>query len=188
MGGSIPILTLQVTLEGIDPLIWRRLEVPSDMTLARLHRVLQVAMGWTDTHLHQFLDGEDRYGPLDSEMGKQRDERGTRVGDLLQSPGDRITYAYDFGDGWEHEILLERKSMPEPRGTYPICVGGERACPPEDCGGVPGYLDFLEAVSQTNHPRHAEMIEWIGGEFDPEAFSVERVNRKLRSGSRNTRR
>jgi len=181
------ILRLKVTRE-IAPPIWRRLEIPSDFTLARLHRVLQVAMGWTDSHLHQFLAGEDRYGPLDSEMQEnQRDEGATSVGDVLRSSGDRLGYKYDFGDGWEHEIVLEGILIPDTGVSYPICVGGERACPPEDCGGIPGYSDFLQAVRDPSHPEHAELIEWVGGTFDPESFSVEGVNRLLRSRSRKAR-
>ena len=185
MAHPIRILTLKVTLSGIHPLIWRRLEVSAGYTLAQLHRVLQAAMGWTGTHLHQFLAGDHRYGPRDPEMAdEQRDEEATRVGYVLESPGDRIAYEYDFGDGWEHDIVLEGVSMPEVGVGYPVCVGGERACPPEDCGGIPGYSDFLEAVRDPSHPEHANLMEWVGGEFDPESFSVEGVNRLLRSGFR----
>jgi hypothetical protein len=188
MANPNSILRLKVTLKGIDPPIWRRLEIPPDFTLARLHRVLQVAMGWADRHLHQFLAGEDRYGPLESEMEQdQRDEGATCVGDVLRSPGDRLRYEYDFGDGWEHEIVLEGILIPKTGVSYPVCVDGERACPPEDCGGIPGYLNFLQAVRDPSHPEHAELLEWVGGTFDPESFSVEGVNRLLRSRSRKAR-
>lgn len=179
------ILILKVTLQEIEPPIWRRLEVPSRVTLARLHQFLQAAMGWTDSHLHQFVVGQDRYGPSDSEMEEnQRDEATSTVGDLMRSAGDRLTYKYDFGDGWEHEVVLEEISAPEPGAMYPACVGGERACPPEDCGGAPGYSDLLEVISDPNHPEHLDRLEWVGGTFDPEAFSVENVNRLLRSTPR----
>jgi hypothetical protein len=188
MAKPISILLLKVTLQEIDPPIWRRLEVPSDFTLARLHHVLQVAMGWTDSHLHQFVAGESRYGPPELELDKgRRDERATHIGDVLRSPGDRLVYEYDFGDGWEHEIALERISIPEASVACPVCVGGERACPPEDCGGAHGYLDFLEALRDASHPEHAEVMEWVGGSFDSESFSVEAVNRLLQADSRKAR-
>ena len=189
MADQMCILRIKMTLRGSQPPIWRRLEVPPDFTLAQLHRVLQPAMGWTDSHLHQFLAGAGRYGPVDSEMGgAQRDEGATRVGDVLRSPGDHLVYEYDFGDGWEHDIVLEGITTPETGMTHPICVDGERACPPEDCGGIPGYLTFLEAVRDPSHPEHAELMEWVGGRFDPELFSVEEVNRLLRSRFRKARR
>lgn len=188
MASPISVLTLKVTLRGLDPPIWRQLEVPSNLSLGRLHGILQTVMGWTDSHLHQFRVGNDLYGPPDSEESAQRNERKARLVDVLRLTGARLVYEYDFGDGWEHEVVQEGISRPDAGVTYPVCVDGERACPPEDCGGIPGYMHLLEALRDESHPEHNELLEWVGTAFDPESFSVERVNRLLRSGRTGRRR
>ena len=130
-------------------------------------------MGWTDTHLHQFEAGGVVYGTPDPEFCVRRvSESRTTLDRVLRRPKDRMRYEYDFGDSWEHDILLEAVLPAEPGGTYPRVEAGRRACPPEDVGGVPGYVGFLEALEDPAHPEHAEMLEWIGGNFDPEAFTV----------------
>jgi len=161
--------------------VWRRLEVPADLTLAQLHWILQDTMGWTDSHMHQFVVGRQRYGRPVRDVGDDDTigENGVRLADVARAKA-KFVYEYDFGDSWEHEILVERVGPPEPGATYPRCTGGARACPPEDCGGFMGYAGFLEAIANPRHRDHEDMVEWIGGSFDPEAFDLEAVNRSLR--------
>lgn len=174
---------LRVTLRGVDPSIWRRLRVPAEIRLPALHRVLQRAMGWQSSHLHEFVVGgvsfgepaeEDNYGPID--------ERRIRLSQLIRRPGDRITYVYDFGDGWEHDLLLERAVHDPVAAAATVCLAGARACPPEDCGGIGGYADFLAAIADPGHERHDEYRQWIGGDFDAEHFDLGAVNRVLTRG------
>jgi hypothetical protein len=166
---------LKITLRYIRPPIWRRIEVPSDVTLDELHLILQAAMGWTNSHLHQFKVGKIYYGePSIDEFSdlNLKDESKARLHRVLSRPKQKMIYEYDFGDGWEHEILLEKVLQPDSGVRYPRCLGGARACPPEDCGGTGGYMNFLEAISDPEHEEHDEYLDWIGGEFDPEKFDA----------------
>ena len=165
------VCQLKVTLRGTRPPIWRRLLVPADTTLTRMHRVLQIAMGWQDGHMHEFR--VDRRHPA---------IRSSRVGDVLTEIGSSLTYTYDLGDGWEHSIVLEKRYAGDGDAGNPVCLDGQQACPPEDCGGVPGYYDLLEVLRNPDDERYEEMREWVGEDFDPQAFSVDAVNRQLRSG------
>jgi hypothetical protein len=156
-------------------------------TLEQLHEYLQIVMGWTNSHMHHFRVEDRLYGDprlMDATFGelKYADTTRTRLSDILPEHGRRFAflYEYDFGDSWEHEILFEKAVEPEPKAKYPRCLEGERACPPEDVGGVWGYADFLEAMANPKHESHRDMKEWIGGKFDPEKFSVVAVNRELR--------
>ncbi len=167
------IYQIKVTLEGSKPPIWRRLLVPGDVTLAQLHDIIQIAMGWEGYHLHQFIVGDTYYGephPDYEPWLEMRDERRVRLHQIAPREGMKFRYEYDFGDGWMHQILVEKILPPEPGKVYPVCIKGKRACPPEDVGGIWGYYDFLEAIRNPEHPEHADYLEWIGGEFDPEAF------------------
>ena len=178
------ICQLKITLRYMRPPVWRRVQVPSDITLAKLHRIIQVAMGWYDSHLHQFIVGERYYGvPSIDEFSELEltDEKKARLSQVLSKSKQKMVYEYDFGDGWEHEILLEKVLQTDPGVRYPRCMGGARACPPEDCGGVGGYANFLQAISDPNHEEHDEYLEWIGGEFDPEKFDLDLVNRELKA-------
>jgi len=175
-----PIYQVKVTLKGSKPPIWRRILVPSAIRLGKFHDVLQIVMGWTDSHLHQFTVGDVYYGTPDPEFGLEvRSERTVPLNRLLQAPKDKLIYEYDFGDSWDHEVLLEKVLAPDPALHYPICLTGKRACPPEDCGGIWGYADFLDAIASPDHPEHATMLEWSGGEFDAEAFDITAVNQML---------
>ena len=173
--GPRAMYQLKVTLRDIRPPIWRRLEVRSDITLARLHDAIQNAMGWTDSHLHQFeCEGELFGTPSDDDWGDIQSERRVRIGELLQPPKQQLEYVYDFGDNWRHRVVLE-KVLPAPAGKKapePRCTGGRRACPPEDCGGVPGYRYLLRVLANPRDPERTEMLEWVGGHFDPEAFEA----------------
>lgn len=178
------IFQLKVTLLGTMPPIWRQLLVPANLTLAQLHDVLQTAMGWQECHLHEFCAGYRRFGQPDPEdrfMGTPsvENERTVHLSDVLGRVRSKITYTYDFGDSWEHRIVLEKRLPTDPGSTYPLCIGGERACPPEDCGGIPGFYDLLDALGNPAHPQHDELLEWIGDNYDPDVFSIHDVNRML---------
>lgn len=179
---SAAIYQLKVTL--LRTKIGRRLLVPADMTLAQLHDVLQVAMGWEDGHLHEFSACGRHFGPPNPEdrfmaMGPIEDERRVRVSSVLGRTGAKAVYTYDFGDSWEHSIVLEKRLPAVSNMLYPICTDGQLACPPEDCGGVPGYCDLLDALRDPTREQHEELQDWVGGDYDPEAFSIEAVNRIL---------
>ena len=178
------VFRLHVTLQGTDPPVWRDVRVDAETPLDRLHDVLQGLMGWTDSHLHQFIVGKKPiyYGiPDPDHMGPETvDEQPVRLREILPRKGSKILYEYDFGDGWMHEIQVD-EVRPKPRKFLGAsCEGGARACPPEDCGGASGYAEFLEALKDPKHEQHEELLEWIGGKFDPEAFDREKTNRALR--------
>jgi hypothetical protein len=180
------IYQLKVTLLGTKPPIWRRLLVPADLILAKLHDVLQIAMGWHNAHLYEFHVGRQRYGrpnPDERWFGSGLptiNDRRVRVDEVLREVRSKLVYTYDMGDSWEHSVVLEKRLPADPDAAYPVCIGGERACPPEDCGGLPGFYGLLEALQNPEDGRGEEMLEWIGEEFDPEAFPIDYVNRALR--------
>ena len=175
------IYQFKVALIGITPPIWRRVQVTGDYTLAQLHRVLQVVMGWENYHLYMLRIGSKKYGPPDpdgvDDLGMV-DAKRIRLASVVPSVGTTFTYVYDYGDDWEHELLLEAILTPEPAVTYPRCLAGERRCPPEDVGGSGGYACYLEAIFDPNHAEYEEKMMWRGP-FDAEVFSVEKVNQKL---------
>lgn len=178
------IYQIKVTLLGTRPPIWRRLLVPADLTLEQLHDVLQLAMGWQDCHMHDFRVGQKRFGTPDASeklMGlpSTASERTARLSTVLGKVGAKAVYTYDFGDSWEHGIVVEKILAPEPGHAYPACVDGKRNAAPEDCGGVPGFYNLLEAISDPGHDEHEDLKDWLGDDFDPEAFSVDEVNRHL---------
>lgn len=182
---------LRVQLKHLQPAIWRRLIVSTTMTLAQLHRVLQIAMGWTDSHLHEFTIAGRRYAIADPnwlELGPTLDERRIRLASLPQSALRRFTYLYDFGDHWEHEVRLEKVLAAAPEITAPICTEGANCCPPEDVGGPPGYIQFLQAIRDPADEQHEEMLEWVGGAFDPFVFNIDLANRHLSTLNRSSSR
>lgn len=173
------VYAIKVTLLSTRPPVWRRILVPRDMTLRNLHRTLQTVMGWTNSHLHQFVCRRQRFADPSSRVGsKVPDENRTRLGDLIRTVGTRLLYEYDFGDGWQHELLLEDILLGD-ESFHQICVAGQRCCPPEDCGGPPGFEELLIALQDASHPSHDELCDWLG-DFDPESFSAEEINRRLR--------
>ena len=180
------VYQLRVELEGIVPPVWRRIVVPGSMTLPKLHDLLQLVMGWMDSHLHSFTISNHTYsrsledGDL-AEMKMLDESRHT----LVELLGDSVTtfiYEYDFGDGWGHRIDIEAVMKPEPDRQYPLCLAAARAAPPEDVGGVPGYQEFLDAIGTPDHEEHDSMLTWIGGAFDPAGFDLNTINRTLRFG------
>lgn len=174
------VYQLKVTLKGSKPPIWRRLQVPGNISLHKLHLILQVAMGWANAHLYQFRVGGTEFGEPDPEGDfyglKMKNSRKTELSKVAPREKTRFIYEYDFGDSWEHEILIERILPTEPGIRYPVCLAGRRACPPEDCGGIWGYADLLEIIGDPGHEEHEEMMEWLGGWFDPKAFDMDEVN------------
>jgi len=181
------IFQFKINLNGTVPAIWRRIQV-QDCTLDKLHEDIQTAMGWTNSHLHQFEIGGVRYGDpelLDDDFMDCEcvDSNITNISEILPHDGTpmRFLYEYDFGDGWEHEVLFEGCPPVEPGLKYPTCVEGQRACPPEDVGGVWGYAEFLEALADPDHEQHDEMLDW-SGPFDPDAFDAEQASQQMRQG------
>ena len=182
MPSKARIYQIKVTLKGSKPPIWRRIQVPCNITLGELHHILQAVMGWWDYHLHQFIVGRTYYGVPDpnyDDFMDMRDESEVRLNQIADE-GFKFVYEYDFGDSWEHVLLVEKVLSPEPGQQYPVCIKGKRARPPEDVGGVWGYEEFLEAIQDPDRPEHEMYVEWIGGEFDPEEFDLDAVNAALR--------
>ncbi len=173
------IYQIKVTLEGSDPPIWRTVQLPGDTTLEELHYVIQIVMDWENYHMRQFIADDRSYGLDEDFMPDPESERIATLKGVAPKPKDRLLYEYDFGDSWEHDVLVEN-ILPSERGVrYPVCVGGELAAPPEDCGGIWGYYDLLDAIQDPDHPDHEEMLEWVQEDFDPEAFDLDGVNRRL---------
>lgn len=181
------VYQLKVTLRDIPPPIWRRVQVWEDTTLERLHRILQIAVGWEDAHLHEFHIGPRIYGVPDPDDDLYQrpviDERNHRLREVVPQVGASFEYVYDLGDTWRHELLLEDIVLPQPERHYPCCVAGERSAPPEDVGGPLGYADYLEAMTDASHEEHESMLEWRGP-FDSELFSLAAVNRRLQKKPR----
>jgi len=174
------VYQVKVTLDGIRPPIWRRILVTSDTTLIKLHRILQAIMGWDDYHLHQFIINETYYGKPDPDFTFEvKNEKGVKLEKVVSLEKTRFIYEYDFGDSWYHNILIEKILPPDKNKHYPVCIKGKRACPPEDCGGEGGYYQFLKAIQDPDHPDHEDMLKWVGGSFDPEAFDIDEINRLL---------
>ena len=180
-----------MTLLDVEPRIWRCVAVAADSTLADLHPVIQAAMGWHDAHLHQFVSGRGvLFAPR--EDADEFDDWQTDVADSAQMDlrgvfgrlGDAVLYEYDFGDSWQHHVELVAIRPPERRERLPRCLAGERPCPPEDCGGVGGYEELLEALADSGHEQHAELRHWVGSNFNPETFDIAAVNRRLRGSRR----
>ena len=175
-----PIYQIKVTLKDSKPPIWRRIQVTSNTTLNNLHLILQEVMGWEGYHLHQFIVGQTYFGEPDPDFDAEDDSK-VKLSQIVQREKQKFTYEYDFGDDWLHEILVEKILPPEPGVHYPLCLKGKRACPPEDCGGVWGYGDLLETIKDPGNEEYEEMMDWLGGDFDPEAFDLDYINQRLKS-------
>ena len=177
-----PVYRVKITLMEVEnPPVWRRVLVPAVIRLDSLHEVIQAAMGWQNSHLHAFVDGQTYYGVPDPEL-RFRDERKTRLNDLVK-PGSRLTYNYDFGDDWEHDIAVEEATVAEPGISYPLCIAGQGACPPEDAGGWPGYARLVQILADPGHEEHQDVLDWLGldnsEQFDPTRFDPDEANRRL---------
>jgi hypothetical protein len=181
------IFQIQIALKGFKPKIWRRILIPSDLFLSDFHMIIQITMGWTNSHLHQFIKNRTFYSMrtqtdlLMQELGNL-DYKNIKVSDLLKKEKEKIVYEYDFGDSWEHNILLE-KILPIDNDTkYPVCLTGKMSCPPEDCGGVWGYYNMLEVLKDPEHEEYETFVEWLGEDFDPKYFDINEVNNLLHKG------
>ena len=179
---------IKITLQGSKPSIWRRVVIPSDLSLPDFHKVIQTTMGWTNSHLHQFVKNRTYYSPKmedeslwDEEDDDDLDYSKYKVSDLLRKTKDKVMYEYDFGDDWEHVIVLE-KIIDESMDIKDVtCLAGENSCPPEDCGGLWGYYNMLEILKDPDHEEYEEYTDWLGDEFDPTYFDIEEVNDMLGS-------
>jgi len=191
IGGGL-LYQIKITLMYSDPAIWRRIVVPAGIKLNRLHDVIQRVMPWTNSHLHHFIIGERRkrgselryYGLVNLDFAdpddKTLNEKKFTLADLAPDTKAKITYEYDFGDGWEHEIVVE-KILPLDAGfKHVACLAGENACPPDDCGGIGGYYNMLEILGDPDAPDHDQLKEWIGGKWDPAYFDLKAANAALK--------
>jgi hypothetical protein len=182
--GPAPVYQLKVSLRGAKPPIWRRLLVPADISLARLHTTILAAFGWNGGHMHVFETAYGDFGQADRELGHRADTSVT-LEQVASAVRDKIRYTYDFGDDWVHDITVEKVLDADPATTYPRCTGGRRAAPPDDCGGIWGYQELVHVLADPKHPEHADRLEWLGlsdaSEFTPDAFDPAEVNRQLRA-------
>lgn len=171
------LFQLKITLQDIEPSVWRRLLVPPDITLHDLHHVIQVALGWEDYHLHDFTIARTRYAvPSREDWDRPIDERTVCLQDVAK-PKSTFVYQYDFGDSWYHDILIEKTT--DDVKSAPHCLDGARACPPEDSGGPWGYSEKLDVLSDPSHEEYEEVREWMGSTFDPEQFDIDSINARL---------
>jgi len=183
------IYQLKITLKNTKPAIWRRVQTNADISLNELHYLVQVVMGWGNSHLHQFncagqYYGDERLWQESFDDFDMRDSLTTKVEKVLKKEKDKILYEYDMGDSWNHNILLEKITTVDIPLMHPICVKGAMRCPPEDCGGVWGYAELVETMKDPNSEEYEEMSEWLGvDEFDPAEFDLEWVNKRLKNFS-----
>jgi hypothetical protein len=172
---------LKISIDHIKPAIWRRVIIESDMKLPDLHKVIQTVMGWYNSHLHAFRIDDTVYSEPDEDaLSEYVDYRKVRLNAVITNEKEKFNYDYDFGDGWEHTIVLEKIIPKDKNIKYPICIDGKRNCPPEDCGGPGGYEDLMEIINDPANDRYEEMTEWLGGGYDPEEFNIDFVNESLR--------
>jgi hypothetical protein len=181
------IYQVQIALAGSEPKIWRRVLIPSNLLLSDFHYIIQIVMGWTNSHLHQFIKNKMYYSiemPDDDFWDDDHNidyiQKKTRISDLLTKEKEKIIYEYDFGDGWHHDIILEKILPVDSKIRYPVCIEGKMHCPPEDCGGVWGYANMLDILKQPTHEEYEEYLEWLGDEFVPEYFDKNEVNKILK--------
>ncbi|MGH2991941.1 MAG: plasmid pRiA4b ORF-3 family protein [Solirubrobacterales bacterium] len=182
-GSAGSLVQIKVKLRGVQkPPVWRRLQVPADTPLDRLHEAIVAAFGWAGYHMHVFRSGAEEFGVPDPELGFI-DERRVSLGELVGDVGDRLLYTYDFGDDWEHEIAVEELLDGDPELHYPLLVDAKGACPPEDCGGPWGYAELKEILADPGHDQHQEMLDWLGFDdasaFDPGGFDADEIEEEL---------
>lgn len=190
-------MALRIELLEVIPLVWRRVLVPGNWTLANLHHYLQWVMGWTDSHAHEFELDTGLVAPdwwieeagSAEEASRYRDEQQVSIAAVVSELGARgvFQYRYDMGDGWEHRIVIESAAASMADLPLPVCVAGENACPPEDVGGPHAYAEFLKILGDRKHEQHDDMVRWIGGVFDPKGFDLNRINRDWKHAKRHSR-
>jgi hypothetical protein len=177
------IVQIKVKLLGVSkPPVWRRLQLGADTRLDHLHEMIVAAFGWQDYHMHVFASGPDEFGVPDPELGFT-DERHVSLGQLIGGIGDRLRYTYDFGDDWQHEIVVEDLLDADPEIHYPVLVAAKGTCPPEDCGGPWGYAELKEILADPSHEQHQQMLDWLGldnpSAFDPNAVATDQIDEEL---------
>ena len=179
------IVILRIELEDIEPLIWRRVAIRTSMNLKAVHSVIQATMGWLDNHLWEFVANERKYGiliPNDSEWNARiNNAAATKLSALVENGVTNIGYVYDIGDNWQHRIIVETLKPAEPGALYPQFLGGERRCPPEDCGGFPGYYDFLDNIANKRSEKRKAALDWYGRPYDPDDIDEQRIVSNLKS-------
>ena len=175
------VYTLKVTLRDVKPAVWRRIVVQSETPLPKFAHMLEAAMGWEGYHLHMFDVGGILFGRADEDADYLIDERCATVKHLLPKLLSKLLWNYDFGDGWEHDVVVEAIESPQEGKRYPLCLEGKRACPPEDCGGVPGYGELLRVLADPDDDEHDRMVSWAPEGFDPNAFDLVAANRRMRA-------
>lgn len=174
------IIQLKITLKGTQPPIWRRILVDKSITFSQFHYIILTTMGWDGEHLYEFKVNGSRIGePHIDGGGKLIDASKKYIGSVISDTKVKFEYTYDFGDNWEHLIKVEKFLPKDENVKYPICIDGELNCPPEDCGGVWGFYDLLETIKNKKHPEHKDMLEWLGGKYDPEYFDKELINKSF---------
>jgi len=172
------VYQLKITLKDIRPPIWRRVQVLSSTTLQQLHLIVQEVMGWDNYHMHFFSIAGIDYGQSQPEFNVRSTDT-VKLSQVVKGEKSKFSYTYDFGDSWEHEILVEKELPSSPNTNYPVCITGKRACPPEDCGGSWGYAELLEIISDPSHPEYEERMQWVGESFNPDTFDINEVNQRL---------
>lgn len=177
------ILQFKITLSDSKPTIWRRFHIENTMMFYDLHLVIQQVMGWTNTHLYQFIYDENNFigNPELLDSDDIANDKEITLSDIFDKPKLKMIYEYDFGDDWEHELVLEKIIDNNPSQQYPFCLEGAMNCPPEDCGGIYGFKDLMKKYKKTNHPDYPFILEWIGEDYDPNFFDVESVNENLKN-------
>lgn len=172
------VFKLHISLVGIEPTVWRRVLVPGHFSLAALHSVFQLALGWQMKHLYDFQIAKNRFAEPDEFDEIPSKDVGISISSALKGE-NQFVYNYDFGDDWRHNVIVEDVFEKDDNFAYPVCIGGENACPPEDCGSVPGYEELKQTISNPKHPGYEEMMQWLGGYFDPYSFDANRINRDM---------
>ncbi|HRH02959.1 MAG TPA: plasmid pRiA4b ORF-3 family protein [Bacteroidia bacterium] len=174
------IFELKIELDRTKPLVWRQMIIPESFTLYELHHLIQIAFGWKNYHLYSFIANEQIIGnPVLMDDPETINDRMVDVSQVLKTKGDKICYEYDFGDGWMHTITLARIIKSDVYGKTPIVVNGAMACPPEDCGGIPGYENLKDVMKNPKHPEYKEFVQWLGKAFDPQLFNLQMVNKEM---------
>lgn len=171
---------LLIELEGIEPKIWRKIRVPADLTMREFHHTIQITMGWENCHLYKFEANGEVITQLDFiEDDDFFEDHEVQLDEYLSDEGDTLLYTYDFGDAWKHTVTLQKRVENDESAHLPICLEGKRNCPPEDVGSIKGYENFLKVMANPKLPEHEEMLDWYGGEYDPEQYRMEIVNEDL---------
>ncbi len=178
------IIQLKITLQGTKPPIWRRVLVDKTTTFEKLHHIIQIAMGWTNSHLYEFeINGyriTEQNEEFDDDFGdKSIDASTVTLDSILADTKEKFIYTYDFGDGWDHKIVVEKFLSHDIQIKYPSCIGGKLSCPPEDCGGIPGFYNLIDIIGNKRHPERKEMLKWLGDKYDADYFDKDEVNKEL---------